>query len=107
MSGRPAAAVGRRAIGNRVRGDGDLLDAVVLGPRLARGERVTVRAWGAVGLSDRGMYDDKLICSERPPSALDQSRPASLAATARAGSAGAKARAVRKAPRPAPKRVAL
>ena len=42
--------------------EGDLLDAVVLGPRLQRGVRVTVRAFGAVGLTDRGMYDDKLIC---------------------------------------------
>jgi len=46
--------------------DGDLLDAVVLGPRLRRGTRVTVQALGAVGLMDRGMYDDKIICSNRP-----------------------------------------
>lgn len=46
--------------------EGDLLDAVVLGRRLARGTRVTVSARGAVGLTDRGMYDDKLICSQRP-----------------------------------------
>jgi inorganic pyrophosphatase len=46
--------------------EGDLLDAVVLGPRLPRGTRVTVRAFGAVGLTDRGMYDDKLICSHHP-----------------------------------------
>ena len=45
--------------------EGDLLDAVVLGPRLRRGERVTVKVFGAVGLTDRGMYDDKLICSHR------------------------------------------
>jgi inorganic pyrophosphatase len=45
--------------------EGDLLDAVVLGPRLPRGVRVTVKAFGAVGLTDRGMYDDKLICSHR------------------------------------------
>lgn len=42
--------------------EGDLLDAVVLGPRLPRGTRLTVKAFGAVGLTDRGMYDDKLIC---------------------------------------------
>ena len=47
--------------------EGDLLDAVVLGRRLAAGTRVCVRAWGAVGLTDRGMYDDKLICAHRPP----------------------------------------
>ena len=46
--------------------EGDLLDAVVLGPRLPRGSRVQVQAFGAVGLTDRGMYDDKLICSTRP-----------------------------------------
>jgi inorganic pyrophosphatase len=46
--------------------EGDLLDAVVLGPRLPRGSRVRVQAFGAVGLTDRGMYDDKLICSPQP-----------------------------------------
>ncbi|MCP3667018.1 MAG: inorganic diphosphatase [Gammaproteobacteria bacterium] len=46
--------------------EGDLLDAVVLGPRLPLGTRVTVPAWGAVGLTDRGMYDDKLICNHSP-----------------------------------------
>ena len=46
--------------------EGDLLDAVVLGPRLARGARVLVPAFGAVGLIDRDMYDDKLICSFSP-----------------------------------------
>jgi inorganic pyrophosphatase len=46
--------------------EGDLLDAVVLGPPLARGSRVEVKAWGAVTLTDRGMTDDKLICSSEP-----------------------------------------
>ena len=46
--------------------EGDLLDAVVLGPRLPRGKKVSVIARGAVGLTDRGLYDDKLICSHRP-----------------------------------------
>ena len=46
--------------------EGDLLDAVVLGRRLPLGARVRVRAWGAVILADRGMTDDKLICSESP-----------------------------------------
>lgn len=41
----------------------DLLDAVVLGPRLPLGTRIRVKAWGAVVLTDRGMTDDKLICS--------------------------------------------
>jgi len=46
--------------------EGDLLDAVVLGPRLPRGTRTRVKAWGAVTLTDRGMSDDKLICSAHP-----------------------------------------
>ncbi len=48
--------------------EGDLLDALVLGPRLRLGTRIRVKAWGAVTLTDRGMTDDKLICSDRPPS---------------------------------------
>lgn len=48
--------------------DHDLLDAVVLGPRLRRGTRTTVTVYGAVGLTDRGLYDDKLICAPRPVS---------------------------------------
>ncbi len=46
--------------------EGDLLDAVVLGPRLAAGTRVRVAVRGAVTLTDRGMSDDKLICSAAP-----------------------------------------
>lgn len=44
--------------------ENDLLDAVVLGPRLRFGTQLTVRAWGAVTLTDRGISDDKLICSD-------------------------------------------
>lgn len=46
--------------------EGDLLDALVLGPRLPLGTRIRVKAWGAVILTDRGMTDDKLVCSDRP-----------------------------------------
>jgi hypothetical protein len=46
--------------------EGDLLDAVVLGPRLPLGARVRVEARGAVVFTDRGMSDDKLICSSKP-----------------------------------------
>ena len=46
--------------------EGDLLDAVVLGPRLARGTRLKVKARGAVSFMDQGMTDDKLICSAYP-----------------------------------------
>ena len=52
--------------------EGDLLDAVVLGPRLAAGTRLDVRAWGAVILTDRGMTDDKLICSAQPVTAAQR-----------------------------------
>ncbi len=46
--------------------DGDLLDAVVLGPRLPAGEKVKIHAFGSVGMIDGGLYDDKLICSRLP-----------------------------------------
>jgi inorganic pyrophosphatase len=51
--------------------EGDLLDALVLGPRLRFGTRTCVKAWGAVTLTDRGMSDDKLICSDSRPSRAD------------------------------------
>lgn len=51
-------------------GDDDYLDAIVLGPRLARGACVRVNVHGAIGLTDRDMYDDKLVCSRH---ALQQS----------------------------------
>jgi inorganic pyrophosphatase len=54
--------------------EGDLLDAVVLGPRLARGSRIEVQAWGAVTLTDRGMSDDKLICSREALSTAERRR---------------------------------
>jgi inorganic pyrophosphatase len=54
--------------------EGDLLDAVVLGPRLPFGSLVRVKAWGAVTLTDRGMTDDKLICSDRPVDAAQRRR---------------------------------
>ena len=52
--------------------EGDLLDALVLGRRLRAGTRIKLRAWGAVTLTDRGMADDKLICSARPLSRSEQ-----------------------------------
>ncbi len=52
--------------------EGDLLDALVLGPRLPLGTRIRVKAWGAVTLTDRGMTDDKLICSDRTPSPAER-----------------------------------
>ena len=52
--------------------EGDLLDALVLGPRLPIGTRMRVKAWGAVVLTDRGMTDDKLVCSAHRPSAAER-----------------------------------
>jgi inorganic pyrophosphatase len=48
--------------------EGDLLDALVLGPRLRVGTLVRVKAWRGVTLTDRGMSDDKLVCSTTAPS---------------------------------------
>jgi len=52
--------------------EGDLLDAVVLGPRLPFGASVTIAAWGAVTLIDRGIEDDKLICSTAPVTSVER-----------------------------------
>jgi inorganic pyrophosphatase len=52
--------------------EGDLLDALVLGPRLSLGSHVRVKAWGAVTLTDRGMADDKLVCSALPLTAAER-----------------------------------
>ena len=52
--------------------EGDLLDALVLGPRLSLGAHVRVKAWGAVILTDRGMTDNKLICSDHRVTAAEQ-----------------------------------
>jgi inorganic pyrophosphatase len=54
--------------------EGDLLDALVLGPRLPLGTSLRVRAWGAVVLTDRGMTDDKLVCSMHPLSSAERQR---------------------------------
>ena len=51
--------------------EGDLLDALVLGPRQGLCQRLRLPAWGAVSLMDRGLSDDKLICAERAASARD------------------------------------
>lgn len=47
-------------------GDGDPLDAVVLGRRLRAGARVTTRVVGVIGFVDVGQLDPKVICSARP-----------------------------------------
>ena len=62
------------AVPNFIGLEGDLLDAVVLGPRLPFGTRTRVKAWGAVILTDRGMVDDKLICSKDPLNSSERRR---------------------------------
>jgi inorganic pyrophosphatase len=62
------------SVPDRVGLEGDLLDAVVLGPRLPRGTRLRMPARGAVGLAERGLYDDKLICSPTPVPAAARGR---------------------------------
>ena len=59
------------AVPDRLGLEGDLLDAVVLGPSLPFGTRVQLPAWGAVGLHERSLYDDKLICGPRPLSRFE------------------------------------
>ncbi len=44
-------------------GDGDPVDAVVLGPRLRRGASVTVRVIAVVDFVDAGAADPKWICA--------------------------------------------
>jgi len=55
------------SVATLVGGDGDLLDAVVLGPRLAAGTRLRVPVWGAISQMDRGRVDHKLICGAEAP----------------------------------------
>lgn len=47
-------------------GDGEPIDAIVMGPRLARGTRVRRRPVAVVRFTDLGKDDPKWICSDRP-----------------------------------------
>lgn len=49
--------------------DGDAWDAVILGPRLARGSEAVVRVWAVIDFVDAGQSDPKLVCGAGPPSA--------------------------------------
>ena len=49
-----------------VGGDGDPVDAIVLGPRLAAGTRVTLPVVAEVDFVDEGLVDTKLVLSARP-----------------------------------------
>lgn len=53
-------------------GDGERIDALVLGPRLPRGDR---RRWPVVGVVrfvDAGAHDPKWVCSQRPLGARER-----------------------------------
>ncbi|MFT4623944.1 MAG: inorganic pyrophosphatase [Myxococcota bacterium] len=52
--------------------DGDPLDALVLGPRLPRGHRLTAHVHGVVWLRDAGRIDDKLVCKVGMPTAAER-----------------------------------
>lgn len=47
--------------------DGDPVDVVVLGPRLQAGSRFVGEVWAVVHFLDDGAADDKLVCSQAPP----------------------------------------
>jgi inorganic pyrophosphatase len=53
-------------------GDGDPLDAVVLGPRISRGARVRVSVVDVVDFRDNGLTDPKVICKSGPITDADR-----------------------------------
>jgi inorganic pyrophosphatase len=59
-------------------GDGDRLDALVLGPRAPRGARLSCAVVGRVRFVDAGLSDPKYICSESPLTAADHRRIATF-----------------------------
>lgn len=54
--------------------DGDAIDVVVLGRRLARGSRATVVVQATIGFVDAGVADPKRICADRPLGAAERRR---------------------------------
>jgi inorganic pyrophosphatase len=54
--------------------DGEACDAVILGPRLARGTRSLVAIQGKVGFIDAGVSDPKWICAPEPLSPAERRR---------------------------------
>ena len=53
-------------------GDGDPLDAVVMGPTLRRGHRLHVPVVAVIDFVDAGRADPKVVCSDHPLSAADR-----------------------------------
>lgn len=52
--------------------DGDPLDAVVMGPRLPRGQRLRVPVVAVLGFIDAGRGDPKVVCSATPLTASER-----------------------------------
>lgn len=60
------------ALPDRRSGDGQALDALVLGPRLAARARLRLPAVGVIGFLDLGVHDPKVVLSAAPLSARDR-----------------------------------
>lgn len=60
------------SIPGRRSGDGDPLDALLLGPRLSAGSRVRAPVVGVVGFIDAGELDPKVVCSARALTVRDR-----------------------------------
>lgn len=60
------------SLAGRRSGDGQALDAVVLGPRLAAGAHLQLPVAGVIGFLDLGVHDPKVIFSPRALSARDR-----------------------------------
>lgn len=52
--------------------DGDRLDALVLGERVARGRTLELPVVGRVDFVDAGLDDPKLVLADHPPSPLER-----------------------------------
>jgi inorganic pyrophosphatase len=66
------------SVPNTLSGDGDRLDALVLGPRVPRGALLIQAVVGRVRFVDSGQEDPKYICSGVPLTAGDRLRIASF-----------------------------
>jgi inorganic pyrophosphatase len=62
------------SVPDTVSGDGDRVDALVLGPALALGTRLRRPVVGCVRFVDAGLEDPKFVCSAGPLSAGDRLR---------------------------------
>jgi inorganic pyrophosphatase len=60
------------SLAGRRSGDGQALDALVLGPRLAAGVRLRLPTIGVIGFLDLGVHDPKVVFSVGPVSARDR-----------------------------------